>query len=585
LLRTSGATICSSILKNFKVNILPGEKSFEFVEFLLKTGMLDKIRRWISRHPYGALAIITVAVLLPFLAKPFNIDDPLFLWAAHQIQGHPADPYGFTVQWNGWPQPMYGVTENPPLTSYYIALVASILGWSETALHFAFLLPATAVILGTFRLARYFCGSPLLAALATLFTPVFLISSSTVMCDVPMLAFWIWATVFWIEGTDQNQLYKLFLAGCLAALAESTKYYGVCLIPLLAAYSIATKFPLRRWAPFLLIPLAAFCAFQFVMVKLYGLYILFSAANYRYLPDNVHFPYDASCLMALAFTGGCLATAAFFMPMFFRRRTALFFLMVAAVPAFAVFLDSEWLRLFDAIEVHFHTGSQIQLAFWAAAGLAVLSLSVVDFAAKRDAKSFFLASWVIGTFIFAAFLNWTINGRSILPMAPPLGILIARCLERNFSGVPFPVGKSAIALSLSAAFALYLTEADYLTAAAVRQNVNSMSSVLGPSIKRVWFEGHWGFQFYLSQLGARPVDLRGTTLRSGDLLAISMNNYTTHMPPRGAQLMGTFSHDGPSGVATVNQALGGCFYASQLGPLPFVFGTTPPEVVLMYSMP
>ncbi len=52
---------------------------------------------------------------------------------------------------------MWRVTENPPLASYYLALAAGIFGWSEIALHFAFLLPALAVILGTHRLARHFC--------------------------------------------------------------------------------------------------------------------------------------------------------------------------------------------------------------------------------------------------------------------------------------------------------------------------------------------------------------------------------------------------------------------------------------------
>ena len=69
---------------------------------------------------------------------------------------------------------MWWVTENPPLAGYYLALAAGILGWSEVALHFAFLLPAVAAILGTHRLARRFCNSPMLAALATLFTPVFM---------------------------------------------------------------------------------------------------------------------------------------------------------------------------------------------------------------------------------------------------------------------------------------------------------------------------------------------------------------------------------------------------------------------------
>ena len=30
-----------------------------------------------------------VAVFAPFLAKPFNIDDPLFIWVARQIHLHP----------------------------------------------------------------------------------------------------------------------------------------------------------------------------------------------------------------------------------------------------------------------------------------------------------------------------------------------------------------------------------------------------------------------------------------------------------------------------------------------------------------
>jgi 4-amino-4-deoxy-L-arabinose transferase-like glycosyltransferase len=546
--------------------------------------MLERIRRWISRHPYGSLAIITIAVLLPFLAKPFNIDDPLFLWAAHQIQAHPTDPFGFTVEWNGWQEPMSSATQNPPLTSYYIAAVADLAGWSEITLHFAFLLPATAVILGTYRLARYFCGSPLLAALATLFTPVFLVSSTTIMSDVLMLSFWIWATVFWVEGLEQNQLRKLFFAGCLTALAGTAKYYGVCLVPLMAAYSLAAKQPFQRWGPFLLIPLAAFSAYQFVMIKLYGLYVFYSTAHYRYLPMNQHFSHGASCMMGLAFTGGCLATAIFFTPLLWKRRAALLFLMAASLPVCAVFLDSDWLRYFDSIDVHFPLGSQIQVAFWAAAGVLILSLAAVDFAINRDAKSFFLVSWVMGTFIFAVFINWTINGRSILPMAPPLGILIVRYLERNFRGVPFPIGKSALALIPAAMLALYLTEADYLTAVAVRQNVRSMSSVLGPGMKRVWFEGHWGFQFYMTQLGARPVDFRSSVLRSGDILAIAMNNYRTSIPPAGARPMGTFSRVGPWGAATLNQSRGGCFYASGLGPLPFVFGSTQPEAILLYSM-
>src|SRR5262249_26838380 len=74
--------------------------------------MLEKLRAQATRHPHLTLALITLVALLPFLAKPFNIDDPLFLWAAKQIHAHPGDPYGFNVEWGYREFPMSRVTEN-----------------------------------------------------------------------------------------------------------------------------------------------------------------------------------------------------------------------------------------------------------------------------------------------------------------------------------------------------------------------------------------------------------------------------------------------------------------------------------------
>src|SRR5207249_315102 len=124
-----------------------------------------------------------IAALAPFLNKAFHIDDPLFLWMGQQIARHPHDPYGFAVNWYVSSKPMFSIMQNPPLSSYYMALVASFLGWSELAMHGAFLIPAIAAVLGTFFLARRLGNTPLLAALLLLFTPVFLVSATGVMCD------------------------------------------------------------------------------------------------------------------------------------------------------------------------------------------------------------------------------------------------------------------------------------------------------------------------------------------------------------------------------------------------------------------
>src|SRR5438067_1988265 len=102
------------------------------------------------------VAIIAIAVLAPFLNKAFHIDDPLFLWIAQQISSHPGDPYGFAANWYVTNQPLFTIMQNPPLSSYYMTVVGSFLGWSEPAMHGAFLVPAIAAVLGTFFLAQRF---------------------------------------------------------------------------------------------------------------------------------------------------------------------------------------------------------------------------------------------------------------------------------------------------------------------------------------------------------------------------------------------------------------------------------------------
>src|SRR5271170_4473678 len=104
---------------------------------------------WVARSPRAALVLLTLMCLFPFSNKAFHADDPLFIRTAQQIIKHPFDPYGFPIVWYEYQVPMSRVNQNPPLASYYAALVGSLAGWSERALHLGFMLPALAVILGT----------------------------------------------------------------------------------------------------------------------------------------------------------------------------------------------------------------------------------------------------------------------------------------------------------------------------------------------------------------------------------------------------------------------------------------------------
>src|SRR5438046_4790284 len=170
-------------------------------------------RRNATMRPAGAyflLAALTVLCLVPFSGRAFHIDDTLFIWAAQNIIKHPFNPYGFQLIWDSTQVRMSEVTQNPPLASYYMALAGRVVGWSERALHLAFLLPTLALVLGMYLLAQKFTRSPLLVAFATLLTPGLLVSVSSTMCDPMMLAIWMWAAILWSGGLGPQR--ALFLA-------------------------------------------------------------------------------------------------------------------------------------------------------------------------------------------------------------------------------------------------------------------------------------------------------------------------------------------------------------------------------------
>ena len=180
-------------------------------------------------------SVLAGLLLLPFVHKAFHLDDTLFLIAAEQIARAPMDFYGSDVNWYGTTMRMANVMKNPQLASYYIAVAMSWFGASEIALHLAFLIPAMALAVGTLELARRFCRRPMMAVGIALLSPSVWVSSTNVMCDTMMAAFWAWSVVLWLNGVDRNRLRLMVMGAMLAALAALTKYFAMGLIPLLPA--------------------------------------------------------------------------------------------------------------------------------------------------------------------------------------------------------------------------------------------------------------------------------------------------------------------------------------------------------------
>ena len=528
---------------------------------------------WGQYYPKAILVIAALTCLLPFANKAFNIDDPLFVWAGRQMQTRWWDPYGFQVNWYGSPMPMHEVTKNPPLACAGIALIISVFGENEFPLHAVFLLQAIAVVLGTHALARRLCDHPLHAALAALFTPVFMVSSTTVMCDVLMVALWVWAVVLWMRGLENNHPLSLVLAALLVGVCSLAKYFGIALIPLLLVYSLMRNGRPGWWLVYFLIPLAIIGLYEGAMRSLYGHGLMWEAFIYANKTE-VHKTGAIlfKVLTALSFTGGCCAIVLIFAPVLWRPR----FWMGAAIVAIFL-LPTTWILL-GSLPVSAgnpaRLGVTLLWTLFILGGLSVLTLPILEWKHHRNAEILMLLLWVWGTFVFCI-LNWTINGRSVLPMVPAVAILLLRRIE--FVRKPTKLRLNWF-FGAAAVLSLLVSFADYRLANSARAAVAEFQTKFGDSSSTVWFQGHWGFQYYAQANGLHTFDRMDPQTRSGDLMIVpGLNPNVKRISKDALKRFAIIEMPVPRWIATMSPAVGAGFYADNFGPLPFSFGAVPPE--------
>jgi 4-amino-4-deoxy-L-arabinose transferase-like glycosyltransferase len=552
--------------------------------------MLPTLRK-IPRVAWPILACL--ACLLPFADKPVHVDDPLFLWAGRHIQTHPVDFYGFEVNWYGKTMPMHEVMENPPLASYYIALATALFGWSESSLHLAFLIWAMGAIWGTYRLAERFSCRPLLATLIALFTPVFLVSSANLMCDTMMLCFWVWALVLWDRGLVHRRWGPLLWAALLITLCALTKYFGIALIPLLLVYSlhrsyvgprISTEQPNRSKElavaiGALLIPVLVLAGYQWLTFSLYSRGLLMDAAAYA-LQWRVKGQNLSMFLAGVAFSGGCLIGPFLFVPFLASARNILLRLVCAGLLVAGLWYFGA-LKALLPVSSRSEGLASLQMCLFLVGGLLVLWLVCENVLQLRDSDSLLLGMWAGGTFVFATLVNWTVNGRSFLPMVPAVGIMIARSLQQR-QALPGLLRPGWMLLP-AAVLSLVVTWADYRWAESLRKAADLIRTDRNVDQwpRQVWFQGHWGFQYYMEQSEKfAAADLKRSRVKAGDLMIIPVNNTNVIVPPFEVfKRVGEIKITACPWLALMKTSAGAGFYSVSIaGKLPYAFGPIEPDV-------
>lgn len=532
------------------------------------------------------LTLAAFACLAPFAGKAFHVDDPLFLWCARQIRLHPLDPYRLQVNWYGTAMPFSEVTKNPPLAAYYLAVASKLGGWSEKALHLADLPWAILAVLGTWALGRRLTPRPAFAALAALCTPVFLVSSTNLMCDTMMLALWVWTVWSWIRGLDHKRPAALAASAAALALCGLTKYFGACLVPLLALYTLLRRDARKRDLAWLLIPLLAFTAYQVATARLYGRGLLGDAASYAVQARGLSLrDLPGKLLIGLAFSGGCVAVPLLFAPWTCSRR----WLLIGASALLPLLLLFRLLPQIgqSALSDAGRTGwaLALQAAVMTVAGVLLLALVTADLRRARSADSALLFAWSAGTFLFAVLINWTINGRSVLPLAPAAGLALARRLPAREGEGKGEDGATPLLrwrpaawwlLLPAAALGLRVALADSRLAGSARAAARDLSDRFGSPPGLLWFDGHWGFQYYMEQRGCRVIDDHGSRLAVGDRVVVPRNNTDLRLLPL-ERLKAIESVEEPADPALATVGPGAGFYSDLWGALPFVAGSVAPE--------
>ena len=144
---------------------------------------------------------------------------------------------------------------------------------------------------------------------------------------------------------------------------------------------------------------------------------------------------------------------------------------------------------------------------------------------------------------------------------------------------------AAICLAAGAVLALLVTRADFCLALAVRQSAQETVARYGREPGALWYQGHWGFQFYMDAMGAWPLDIKHSALKPGDTLVVPENNTSLFPVNSGTvTLRETIAVSGPHWLTTWSTPAGAGFFAAAEGPLPFAFGHVPPENVFVYAL-
>jgi 4-amino-4-deoxy-L-arabinose transferase-like glycosyltransferase len=506
------------------------------------------------------LAAVAAGILVPFLGKPFHIDDPVFLATARQILAHPLDPYGFDFYWWDTANRMWDLDPlNPPGMGYLLAALIALLGERELPLHAVFLVFPAIAALAAYAIARRFTPRPFEAALLFTLAPMLSVPATTVMADLPALACLLGSVALLLSAIEGRRG-AATLSGLAAAGAVLLKYTAALAIPVLAVGLLLLDPKPRRRIAVVLLPLLALMGWEAVTLSQQGSSHLIEAAGKS---RSVRLAAPEMILGAATFLFLAMGAGPVILLAHLRRRIGWIALGLGMPAGFAL------VALYGRSYAQFSGWGPLSLATALAAGggLALTGLAAREGWARLR-PGFFLLAWFLGAVAQVVLFGSFVSARYLLPALLPAILLLAppgRVVAACGAGL-------ALALSLAAGFA------DLELARGYRDAADELHALHGAPGRPLRYQGHWGFQYYMERHGARPLFPEDVTaLHAGEIVAVPVEGANVLRPLAAfAAWNGLFARPervlylrGKAPVTVMSRQTGAGFYCSFQAPLPF----------------
>ena len=462
--------------------------------------------RWIA-GPTALAVIVTLANAI----KPVLVDDTAYLAYARQMAAHPLDPYGFTIHWYTLPEPAMDVLA-PPVVPYWLALGMRLFG-EHILLLKLWLFPLVWIFARSLweLLRRFARGSEGIALPLIVLSPAVL-PMVNLMLDVPAAALGLAALAMF---TRRNCGWKqAVFAGAVAGLAMQTKYTAM-LVPAAIAWYGLTHRQLRLAILVCAMSVLVFASWEGLLFLKYGeSHFLHHVAEQRAATGN--WLQEKSALIPGLV--GHLGLLGFGIALFAGRSMGLsnrklipIAILFCIGAGLVTTMRSDVMR---ARNVWRPFGTGILLVSLLGAALLILKKRRLRF----SRGSWFVAGWLLielaGYFVLTPFPA----ARRVIGFTIAFGIVAARLLSRmrriRSERTP-PRWLLPFAIAISALFTALDTFDAY-----PEKVLAERAAVELRGEKRVWFAGHWGFQFYCERAGFTMIVPGKTVFQPGDLIVL-----------------------------------------------------------------